>query len=134
MRQHYKHYSDGDKKRLIMECRQSGMSDYQWCRENGINSSTFYNWVKKLRNSACQEELIEPVVRCNGSHAKQDVVKVNVLPKEEPVPIVYQSTSVVDSEPASIEINLNGCNIKIHNNADPGLLAHAINLLRGALC
>ena len=31
--------------RLIMECRQSGLSDYQRCREQGINPGTFYNWV-----------------------------------------------------------------------------------------
>lgn len=30
-----------------MECRSSGLSDYQWCMEHNINPSTFYNWVKK---------------------------------------------------------------------------------------
>lgn len=37
--------------RLIMECRQSGLSDYQWCQNQGINPGTFYNWVSKLRKS-----------------------------------------------------------------------------------
>lgn len=37
--------------RLIMECRQSGLSDYQWCQKQGINAGTFYNWVSKLRKS-----------------------------------------------------------------------------------
>ncbi len=31
--------------RLINECRQSGMTDADWCRENDISVSTFYNWV-----------------------------------------------------------------------------------------
>ena len=35
--------------RLIMECRKSGLSDYQWCLNNDINPGTFYNWVKRLR-------------------------------------------------------------------------------------
>ena len=30
--------------RLINECRQSGMTDADWCRENDIAVSTFYNW------------------------------------------------------------------------------------------
>ena len=30
--------------RLINECRQSGMTDAVWCRENDIAVSTFYNW------------------------------------------------------------------------------------------
>ena len=33
--------------RLIMECRQSGLSDYQWCQRQDINVGTFYNWVSK---------------------------------------------------------------------------------------
>ena len=38
---------------LIMECRNSGLSDYQWCTEHDINPGTFYNWVKRLRKKAC---------------------------------------------------------------------------------
>ena len=33
--------------RLIMECRQSGLTDHQWCVEHNIKPGTFYNWVKK---------------------------------------------------------------------------------------
>ena len=39
--------------RLIMECRKSGLSDYQWCLNNDINPGTFYNWVKRLRKNGC---------------------------------------------------------------------------------
>ena len=38
-----------DQIKLIMECRQSGLSDYQWCEQNGIHPGTFYNWVSKLK-------------------------------------------------------------------------------------
>lgn len=38
-----------DQIQLIMECRQSGLSDYQWCKQNGIHPGNFYNWVSKLR-------------------------------------------------------------------------------------
>ncbi|MCI6713955.1 MAG: hypothetical protein MR523_03315 [Lachnospiraceae bacterium] len=37
--------------KLIMECRQSGLSDYQWCQRQDINVGTFYNWVSKLRKA-----------------------------------------------------------------------------------
>lgn len=30
--------------KLIMKCRQSGLSDYQWCRKRGIHPGTFYKW------------------------------------------------------------------------------------------
>ena len=38
-----------DQIRLIMECRQSGLADHQWCKPNGIHLGNFYNWVSKLR-------------------------------------------------------------------------------------
>ena len=41
--------------RLIMECRASGLTDYQWCIEHGIKPGTFYNWVKRLRQKGCTE-------------------------------------------------------------------------------
>lgn len=34
--------------KFIMECCHSGLSDYQWCQNQGINSETFNNWVSKL--------------------------------------------------------------------------------------
>ena len=33
----------------IMACRQSGLPDVRWCKENNINPSTLYYWIKKLR-------------------------------------------------------------------------------------
>ena len=39
--------------RLIMECRASGLTDYEWCLQNDIKPGTFYNWVKRLRQKGC---------------------------------------------------------------------------------
>ena len=41
--------------RLIMECRTSGLTDYQWCLEHNIKPGTFYNWVKRLRKKGCYD-------------------------------------------------------------------------------
>lgn len=41
--------------RLINECRQSGMTDADWCRENDIAVSTFYNWVSRCRKAAADQ-------------------------------------------------------------------------------
>ena len=38
--------------KLINECRKSGLTDADWCRENGIAPSTFYNWVSRCRKTA----------------------------------------------------------------------------------
>ena len=39
--------------RLIMEDRTSGLTDHEWCMQNGIRPGTFYNCVKRLRKNGC---------------------------------------------------------------------------------
>ena len=38
---------------IIMECRQSELSDHQWCLEHDINPRTFYNWVRRFHMQVC---------------------------------------------------------------------------------
>ena len=63
--------------RLIMECRQSGLSDYQWCKTKNINPGTFYNWVSKLRKSGYT--FPESKSKSTGIPAKQEVVKLDLI-------------------------------------------------------
>ena len=51
--------------RLINECRQSGMTDADWCRENDIAVSTFYNWVSRCRKAEYSCAGV-PLFRRNG--------------------------------------------------------------------
>ena len=39
---------------LITQCRSSGLTDRQWCIEDGIPVSTFYYHVRALRKKACE--------------------------------------------------------------------------------
>ena len=39
---------------LVIQCRQSGLTDAAWCNEHGISPSCFYNAVSRLRKKACQ--------------------------------------------------------------------------------
>ena len=52
--------------KLINECRQSGMTDADWCRENDIVVSTFYNWVSRCRKAAADQ------IRAGGADEKLD--------------------------------------------------------------
>src|SRR5699024_6157794 len=66
--------------RLINECRQSGMTDADWCRENDIAVSTFYNWV-----SCCRKAAADQIPAANYGHLevlrqKQDVVPIDIVP------------------------------------------------------
>lgn len=55
--------------RLVMDCRQSGLSDARWCEENGIQPSTFYNWVIRLRKKGMYGKIQEQ--KRNGFNKSQ---------------------------------------------------------------
>lgn len=65
---------------LITQCRSSGLTDKEWCEQYGVNMSTFYNAINRLRKKACEipdRETLQPVIDFT---AKQDVVAINVVP------------------------------------------------------
>ena len=66
-----------DQIKLIMECRQSGLSDYQWCEQNGIHPGTFYNWVSKLKKSGYT--LPDTQKNSEMKPEIQEVVKVDLI-------------------------------------------------------
>lgn len=45
----------------IMECQQSGMSIKAWCRENGAAISSYYHYLRKIRENILQEKQIVPL-------------------------------------------------------------------------
>lgn len=61
--------------RLIMECRQRGLSDYQWRREQGMEFGTFYDWVSKLRKVGYT--IPNPESKVCGTPVRQEVVKLD---------------------------------------------------------
>lgn len=74
---------------LVIECRQSGLTDAAWCHEHGISPSCFYNAVTRLRKRACQ--IPDPPGKVSTlvltSH-KQDVVQIAIEPETPPVELI----------------------------------------------
>ena len=70
--------------RLINECRQSGMTDADWCRENGIAVSTFYNWVSRCRKAAADQIPTPNYEHSSSPRSKQDVVSIDLVPDQFP--------------------------------------------------
>jgi transposase-like protein len=118
---------------LIMECRSSGLSDYQWCTEHDINPGTFYNWVKRLRRKAGYDI---PSATGRGDYTpvlKQDVVKLEVIPdhQESPIPSVGSTMLPVEETRSAIEIMFGTVSIKISNDVDPRLLSQILKTVAG---
>ncbi len=120
--------------KFIMECRQSGLSDYQWCEQNDIYPGTFYNWVSKLRKSGYTFPKSEEVDTVTPN--VQDVVKVDVLPyaSEEPHSIIEQNTSYLAnaSKPSvAAELQLGDITLKLYNGADSSLIQNTLQCIGG---
>jgi hypothetical protein len=45
----------------IMDCQQSGMSIKAWCQENGVATSSYYHYLRKIRENMLQEKQIVPL-------------------------------------------------------------------------
>ena len=39
----------------IIACQSSGMSVKAWCRENGVTTSSYYHYLRKIRESVLEE-------------------------------------------------------------------------------
>ena len=88
---------------LIEQCRNSGLTDRQWCLENNIPFSTFYYHVSDLRKKACD------LPQTNTSEItpyKQDVVPLQIINEQAPSA----------EESAAIRIQVKGISIDIRDN------------------
>ena len=118
---------------LITQCRQSGLSDAEWCSQHSINISTFYGWVARLRRDAC--DLPAPSYGHTRTESpKQEVVRVEMLPDHpEPAALHPQMDTAgrnIDNS-HTIEIEMNNIRIRLTNEADPSLLMQTLQALQG---
>lgn len=123
----------------IFECRNSGLSDYQWCKEHDILPGTFYNWVSKLKKAGYQD-IPDPVSRLEHKSVKQEIVKLEVTSEELMIDnstkeieqnACFSSESIKDSV---VEIVLSNATIRFVNNTDPTLFKQTLRYLGGELC
>jgi len=112
---------DTDWLKLINECRASGLTDHQWCVDNGIKPSTFYYHVNSLQRKACKLQApaaMEP-------RPQQEVVQLNLVDNNK-----MQSTRYVDD--TAVRININGFRVSISNNATQAAIENTIRALRSS--
>lgn len=126
---------------LITQCRQSGLSDSMWCEQQGIPASTFYNAVTRLRKMACSIPAPSKEAKLSMDFtAKQEVVKIDIIPEPETVPEMITPVPARQVPPEhfdnshKIEIILGAASIKVGSGADPVLLETAIRTLRTVTC
>lgn len=121
--------------RLINECRQSGMTDADWCRENDITVSTFYNWVSRCRKTAADQIPATNYGHLEVPRPKQDVVPIDIVP--DYIPKQHTASQMQNSyldNSHTIEVDMKDFTIRISNDVDPVLLTRTFRLLQELSC
>ena len=117
--------------RLIMECRKSGLSDYQWCEQNGIRPGNFYNWVSKLRKEGYS--FPESTTKSNALPNIQEVVKVDLpqQPERKSSQLIEHNVSHLSRNQSlnvAAELLIGNITLRLFNGADENLIQ---SLLKG---
>ena len=121
--------------RLINECRQSGMTDADWCRENDIAVSTFYNWVSRCRKAAADQIPAANYGHLEVPRQKQDVVPIDIVPDHIPEQhTASQMQNMYLDNSHTIEVAMKDITVRISNDADPVLLTRTFRLLQELSC
>lgn len=111
---------------IIKTCRNSGLTDKQWCFENNVSLSTFHKRVCFLRKKSY------PVPDANAKRSQphpqevQDVVPLDIIGGEAlPVQHGNPNTPAVRILTSSLQIDL-------ENHASPELVRNVIQALEGS--
>lgn len=125
--------------RLIVECRQSGLTDHQWCVEHDIKPGTFYNWVKRLRQKGCMD-LPAATGRSYSTPERQEAVRVDfhnpdTISYEQPWDMVSASVERNSiSEASPMKLSFGSFLLTIPNRTDPQLLAQTLHIAKELEC
>ena len=130
--------SDEEWFQIINECRRSGLSDSQWCKQHDIRESTFFCAVGRLRKKAYAiPERNKSIDVLSSSLPKQDVVRIDIEPEilspDRPKPMQVVPATYLDNS-HTIEIDVHGINIRVFNSVDTELLKTVLSALGGAGC
>ncbi len=132
-----KNVTADEQHRLIMECRASGMTDYQWGMEHDIKPGTFYNWVRRLRQSG---DMDVPAPTRKKEPARQDIVEIHLgqpsvaMPASGMLSDSSTGTSPIPGQYPMLELSMAGATLRIPQGTDPALLEQVLFILKGLPC
>ncbi|UZQ49572.1 IS66 family insertion sequence element accessory protein TnpA [Clostridium kluyveri] len=107
--------------KIIGECRSSGQTVKSWCLENGIRTTRYYYWLRKIRAVACEAL---PSISSQEQIVPVDTSKLSNVISED---IAYVSSKTAQ---ADIIVRLGPAVLKIHNSASYSLIENVIKVLQ----
>ena len=108
-------------KQRIIECRSSGMSVKEWCKERGLDFTTYYRWERKILTSIIPTEDVPGLPSSNlpAVPAPQNaVVKVELAAEPE--------------DETTIRFSVNGYNFCVSANVSTTFLSRLLEATKHA--
>ena len=102
----------------ISDCRSSGNTVTDWCAENNIKISSYFYWLKKIRQAACEAL---PAINAENNQ----IVPLRVAHSTATSGSADQKISLPE-----IVIKIGTVNMEIHNNASQGLIENTLRALQ----
>ena len=130
---------------LVHECRSSGLTAAEWCRQEGIHINTYYTWIERLTKRGLLERPVTIPQRIVREPIAPEIIKVQVEPpaapavvkenQDQPISIQKEHREKLQSvkNGAVMEIDIHGIRIKVTNDIDLQLLAESLRLIGGVL-
>lgn len=98
-------------RRLIHECRNSGLTIKSWCTENQINMQTYYRWQKKVWESGTQNTGIGAVICGSTTFAE------------------YRTPTNMSASGVAITLQIGQIRLEIQNGADAETIESTIRVI-----
>ena len=108
-------------KQRIIECRSSGKSVKEWCKERGLDFTTYYRWERKILTSIIPAEDVPGLPGPNlpsVSAPQNSIAKVELASEPE--------------EPETIHFSVNGFEFGVPANVSSTFLARLLEATKHA--
>lgn len=105
-------------RKIITECRNSGMSIKRWCSDNGIKPNQYYYWLRVIRNESLALMPLESKV------ASPSFAAVKIAETVGPGSTDTGICAVIKTDNLSVEIK---------SSIDPNILEQILRIL-SSLC
>ena len=127
----------------LHECRKSGMTDKDWCAMQGINPSTLYKAIRRLRKKACEiptryqkavplkQEIVEVAsIDENGVMTRPRQIETVPEPCEERSVIPYDNPTASAFE-ATVRISMpSGIRVELSNSINAATIRNVLGVLQ----
>jgi transposase-like protein len=103
--------------RIIQECMGSGQTVSAWCREHNISENSYYYWLRKVREAACESG--------SGDRAKNNTI----VPVDIPIHSDITNSAALESS-CDIVLRLGSVTLELHNDASAALIENTLRALK----